>query len=712
MKKIVVFTCMLAMSPIVLNAQDKNDHPGDSVTWDKSLEEVSVVAHRPAVKFSTDKVEYRVADDADSKTQNVLNMLRKVPMVTVDGKNNISVNGSWQFLVYIDGRPSTMVTRNPSKVLKGMSASNIQRIEVVTNPGAKYDAEGVGGVLNIITKKKRMKHDQELSGTSNTTIGNTRWGQDFSLNYTGGRWTVDANVMGEYEYQNSAPTSSRIEHLGAQPFMEVSNQNTRQSMPFGMAQLEMGYEVDSISKIHVSLAGELMGAREWGTTDYDYSGGRYGNGLSLLSNSKSTMRMGSFDGSIDYQRFFGKEHDGSMIFTYQYSQAPSRTNMDIVYQNKSLAQQFGYQDVLSRNKERQENHHAMADFVIPMYAWLKLNTGAKYTADINRSDIFRQHENIMAFYGEAEMKYQWMAAKLGLRHEYTWQKSHFLDHAQQDFSLHNGIFAPSASLTATISDASSFGFNYNMRIRRPGIEELNPYRSQFDPFTVFYGNPHLDAEKTHAFSLLYMLHLSKLSLNATLTHSIRNNGIEQYSFIKDHIINTTYGNIVKNRKTSLNLYASWSMTSSTRWLLNSEAGYSDFRSRQLDVRNSGWNFSSNLGLQQNLPWQLKFTGNWEYMTRNYNLQGWESGMSMLTASFSRSFCNDRFTLSLTGSTGLGNGGDLLWKQHVVTRDFISEQSFTMPARTITLGFTYNFGGKKEKNDDFELGLPKAKTRRH
>lgn len=711
MKKIVVLTCLLSMSSIALKAQDKIENPNDSITWDKSLEGITVVAHRPAVKFSTDKVEYRVADDADSKTQTVLNMLRKVPMVTVDGKNNISVNGSKQFLVYIDGRPSTMVTRNPSKVLKGMSASNVQKIEVVTNPGAKYDAEGVGGVLNIITKKKRMKYDQELSGTSNTTIGNTRWGQDLSLNFTGGRWTVDANLMGEYEYQKSAPTSSRIEHLGLKPYTESSYQNTRQSMPFGMAQLEVGYELDSISKIHTSLAGELMGSREWGTTGYDYSGGRYGNGLSLQSNNKSTMRMGSFDGSIDYQRFFGKEKDGSMIFTYQYSLAPSRTNMDILYQDKTLAQQFGYMDILSRNKERQENHNAMADFVIPMSSWLKLNTGAKYIADINRSDIFRQHEDIMALYGEAEMKYSWMAAKLGLRHEYTWQKSHFLDNAQQDFRLHYGIFAPSASLTATINNASSLGFNYNMRIRRPGIEELNPYHSQFDPSTVFYGNPHLDVEKTHAFSLRYMFHLQKLSLNATLTHSMINNGIEQYSFLKDDIINTTYGNIVKSRKTSLNVYASWSMTSSTRWLINSEVGYSDFRSSQLDANNSGWNFSSNLGLQQNLPWQLKFTGNWEYMSRNYILQGWESGMSMLTASLSRSFCNDRWTFSLTGTTGLGNGGDLVWEQHTQTRDFVSSQSFTMPAKTITLGITYNFGGKKEKNDDFELGLPKKKSRR-
>lgn len=121
--------------------------------WEQMIDEVTVVAHKPVVKFTTDKVNYSVKDDPDSKTQTVLEMLRKVPMVTVDGKSNISENGSQQFLVYVDGRPSTMITRNPTKVLHCMPAGSVERIEVVTNPGAKYNADGVGGVLNVRSMK-------------------------------------------------------------------------------------------------------------------------------------------------------------------------------------------------------------------------------------------------------------------------------------------------------------------------------------------------------------------------------------------------------------------------------------------------------------------------------------------------------------------------------------------------------------------------------
>jgi hypothetical protein len=117
------------------------------------LHGVEVVAHKPLVKMETDKLSYQVADDIDSKSNTVLEMLRKVPMVTVDGQDNITVNGSSSFKVYVDGKPSVMMSSNPSQVFKNMPASAVKSIEVVTNPGAKYDAEGVGGVLNIVMNK-------------------------------------------------------------------------------------------------------------------------------------------------------------------------------------------------------------------------------------------------------------------------------------------------------------------------------------------------------------------------------------------------------------------------------------------------------------------------------------------------------------------------------------------------------------------------------
>jgi len=687
--------------------------PADSISWDKLLDDVVVVAQKPIVNFSTEKIEYRANEDPASKTQTVLEMLRKVPLVTVDGKNNISVNGSQEFLVYIDGRPSTMVTRNPSKVLRNMPASSVQRIEVITNPGARYDAEGSGGILNIITQKKHKNVQREVSGSSHTTIGTSEWGQNVSLNVVDGRLTVDANLMGEYEYQGHAPVNMITENLKGDKVTEHSSQDFAQHMPFVMAQAEVGYETDSVSQLHLSLEGNYMSMLEKGPSSYMYIGGRYGDGVTLPTDNENEFRMASFDGSVNYQRFWGDKADGSMMFTYQYSLSPVLNRLNHIYEDEESAMSYGFKSMRQNNKERNSNHNAMADFVVPLTGALKLNTGLKYTADVNRSDVFRQHQDIMATYAEAEVRHRWLKAKAGLRHEYTWQRSRFTDDSKQDFEKRYGIFAPSASITATLNDKNSIGFNYNLRIRRPDIEQLDPYVNRYDPLSISYGNPHLDVVKNHSLSLLYMFKSSRFSISATVALGLRNNGIQSYSFISDGIVNNTYGNVCRRRKTSLNVMSSWSMTGSTRVLVNSQVSYVDYNSKQLDARAHGWCFSSNIGVQQSLPWKLKFTSNLEFMTREQTLQGWQSGMAMVTASIARSFANDRWNVALSGSTGLGHGGDIVWKEYKKTRDFIYQESFVMPVQGITLGITYSFGGiKKEKQEDFDLDLPKSKTRKH
>lgn len=127
----------------------------DSIWKDVGLRAVSVVASKPLIKMETDKMTYNVADDVEAKASTMLDMLRKVPMVVVDGQDNITVNGSSSFKVYVDGKPNPMFTNNASQIFKAMPATMVKSIEVVTNPGAKYDAEGTGGILNIVFNKQQ-----------------------------------------------------------------------------------------------------------------------------------------------------------------------------------------------------------------------------------------------------------------------------------------------------------------------------------------------------------------------------------------------------------------------------------------------------------------------------------------------------------------------------------------------------------------------------
>src|SRR5690554_687207 len=135
------------------------------------LDELSVIAQAPLVKVEIDKLTYSAKDDPESATSNVLDLLRKVPLVTVDGEEQIQLKGSSNFKIYLNGKPSNMISGNPSQVLKSMPANSVKDIEVITDPGAKYDAEGVGGIINIVTDRRADDGYTGSVGTNGDTFG-------------------------------------------------------------------------------------------------------------------------------------------------------------------------------------------------------------------------------------------------------------------------------------------------------------------------------------------------------------------------------------------------------------------------------------------------------------------------------------------------------------------------------------------------------------
>lgn len=182
----------------------------------KQLKGVEVVAQKPLVKMETDKMTYDVQSDNDVKTNTVLDMLRKVPMVTVDGQDNITVNGQGSFKVYVDGKPNVMFSSNPSQIFKAMPASAVKSIEVVTNPGAKYDAEGVGGVLNIVMNNADGKAKTKLNGYNGSiaaTISNKGYRGSTFLSGQQGKLTYSANLMVSRVRQTEQKQRCAVLHL-------------------------------------------------------------------------------------------------------------------------------------------------------------------------------------------------------------------------------------------------------------------------------------------------------------------------------------------------------------------------------------------------------------------------------------------------------------------------------------------------------------------
>lgn len=230
-----------------------------------------------------------------------------------------------------------------------------------------------------------------------------------------------------------------------------------------------------------------------------------------------------------------------------------------------------------------------------------------------------------------------------------------------------------------------------MRISRPGITYLNPYVDRTDPTSLTYGNTDLESEEAHNISLVYNLFTPKWILNLTLRQSICDNAIESYSFYEDNILNTTYGNIVKNRQTGLNAYVNWNAGAKTRIYMNGGVSYTDLRSETLDMKNNGWKANIMLGAQQTLPCKFRLSLNFIGSTKSQTLQGWSSGMDMLMATLSRSFLkDDRLNVSVMGVTPL-SGSNLEFKSKTAGSDFVSYTTTSIPLRTVSLSVSWTFG---------------------
>ena len=673
------------------------------------LKGVEIVAQKPLVKMDVDKMSYNVAEDEDSKSNTVLDMLRKVPMVTVDGQDNISVNGSSSFKVYVDGMPNAMFSANPSMVFKSMPATAVKSIEVVTNPGAKYDAEGAAGILNIVMNKQNPQAAQSLNGFNGTvraSAGTKQLGGSVFVNGQQGKFSYSANVMTSYNKPGN--TTTETEQIQTNGNSQLLTSENDLKTPFTMGSLTMGYQIDSMSVLNLTAQVNSMSMKTTGTSTTTMSGPAYGSGFSYGSTTEMKNSRTSFNGSLDYQRFFNQDHTQSLTLTYQLEYSPAKTEMTNIFNTQTSIMDLSNR--YSDSKNRTTSHTFQLDYSMPLGTGQTLSLGGKlqlhdatadskyYVKDVydpTTSSDYEYKNSILAGYGEYAGTFNKLGVKAGLRYEHTWQNVEYHLGNGEDFKKNYGSLVPTASLQYTLSQGSNLGLTYNMRISRPGISYLNPYVDKTNPIALSYGNPELDVEKNHNLSLVYNLFTPKLMVNLNLHHNFVDNAISQYSFYDaENLLNTTYGNIVKRHQTGLNGYVNYLMTKNTRLFFNGGLNYTDLRSEALDQQNSGWTGSAMIGVQQTLPWDLKLSAFAITSTKNYTLQGWSGGFNLLTASVSKSLLKDKLNLSVSGLLGLNSGGKLNIESENRGKDFVSHSNIKVPIYGVTFTISYTFGNSK------------------
>ena len=646
---------------------------------------VEVTAQKPLVTADIDKIGYDVESDPDSKTNTVIEMLRKVPMVTVDGEDNIKVNGSSSFKVYVNGRPNNMMSNNPSEVLKSMPANTIKKIEVITNPGPKYDAEGVGGILNIVTVGSGFEgYTATVSANgSNTGVGGGLFGT-----VKVGKLTVSARYNYNHNSQPRSYSGSTLTVTDENPSSASANIESEGSSKsrsnFQSGSLEASYEIDTLNLVTASfgLWGNNYSSRGTsstvGTSPLD-GGGLYS--YSMPSHSRNSWF--SIEGSVDYQRLF-KVKDRMLTFSYRISTDPETSDSYTDYDDMDAV--ADWQDYLQRlenqhndGSQRTTEHTFQLDYTTPIGKLHTLEAGAKYilrnnssendrytmaaTAtggyefDEDHSSHYRHNNDIIAAYLGYGLKWKKLSGRLGLRYEHTIQDVKYLLGRGDDFRKDFDDLVPSASIGYRLTDTQNFRLGYNMRIYRPGIWYLNPYLDDSNPTSISQGNPNLVSEKSHSFSLGYNSFTTKLSISLSLRYSFTNNSIESVSsLVSDNdiaglqnptgksVLYTTYRNIGKTRSANMSAYVNYSPFTTTRIYANLYGGWT-YLSDGGDLSNHGWNMYAYGGAQQTLPKDWRISLSIWSQTPWISLQGKGSGFFGYGLNVTKQFLKQRLTLS-------------------------------------------------------------------
>src|SRR5690554_3272569 len=685
------------------------------------LEEVSVTAQKPLVKVEIDKLTYSAKDDPEASTSNVLDLLRKVPLVTVDGEDEIQLKGSSSFKIYLNGKPSNMISGNPSQVLKSMPASSIKDIEVITDPGAKYDAEGIGGIINIITDKRADDGYSGSVGANGDTFGG--YGGNAYLATKYGKFGFTGNA-GYYHHASPVAGSSFIREETATDHQSSLTQNGSSESSGGGLFLTgaVSFEPDTVNLFNLSLSrfgGEfsslsLQDASSTGSRAYTYN-----------TRSNSISHYGGMNLSADYQRSFRRM--GEMLTTsYRYEYDPNDSEYDSEYND--VTGMFYYPDgyqLKSLNNAGGREHTIQIDYVNPLNGKHSIETGMKYIfrdnssradhtffdveenrwkPDLNRKNDLDHSQYIASGYAGYSFKTGKMGLKVGLRGEQTNQEIHFMSN-ELDTIVKTNFFdmVPSVALSYQLGMTQTLRGGYNMRISRPGIWYLNPYINDVDPNNISYGNPRLDAEQQHNFNLNYGTFSQKLNFNATLSYSFAKNAVTSYSFIREGVTHSTYDNIGRNQSVGTNLYVSWTPVQMIRTYINGGVNYTDIQSTEdRSLRNSGFSGRAFGELTFTFPNDFRVGVNGGTFMSRVQLQTKQSPFYVYSFSMMKSFLDKKLDVSLNmqnlfsehrivSSTTTGDG---FWQESVSKR----------PVRNLRLSVTYRFGDLKTSMKKVQRGI--------
>jgi hypothetical protein len=702
----------------------------------KQLADVTITAAKPLMKREVDRISYDVQADPESKAISALDMMRKVPLLSVDGNDAIKLKGNSNYKILVNGRESALVAKNPSDILKAMPATNVERIEVITTPPAKYDAEGLAGIINIITKKNA---DQGYNIGINGRM-NTIWGTGVNINSTvkQGKFGMSAfggigqngNIKRQKE-SGSTQTFFKQQSTLSQNGINAFGGNYR----YGNA--ELSYEIDSLNLLTASLE------------FYDNHFNLYNNQSSTLTNGFGGLDQRYYltntnngseaggGGAINYQLGFKNKKDRLLTLSYKYNYAPYNQFNDNLFSDRLNYPTTSHPDFQQYNKAGNREHTIQLDYAHPLKK-ITIEAGAKgimrnnfsnyhldnkdystdtYVTNPSQTNDFNYRQNVYSFYNSYQLKLDKWTAKAGLRLEHTTIDADFSSTGTAVNQDYNN-FIPSISIQRNLK-SSSLNLGFTQRIQRPVIYQLNPFIDQTNPKFISTGNTNLRPELNNSFEFNYS-NFSKTPINIGLNYAFSNNSIQNVSGLQvndvggkfDTVTITTFQNLGSNNTLGLNLNTNLSITPKLTFNINAQLNHVWLKGQyngQL-YKNSGYTGNAYGSLAYKFDKGFRFNIDGGFYSGNVVLQGQSNAYIYSSYVVSKEFLNKTATISLVANNPYSKFR--AFTSTTTTADYYQSSYNQGFYRSLAVRFNYKFGKltsdiKKNKrginNDDTKGG---------
>ena len=701
MQKKTLLSIVVCFTMTTLYAQ--KTEPADTLKG-QTLDEVVVAQRRKLIKNDIDKLTYDVQHDKTAQTKTTLEILKKIPLVTVDGQENIRVQGSTSFKVYRNGHPDPSLSgQNLKDILKAIPASTIKRIEVITDPGAKYDAEGTTAILNIVMMSNTKL--QGISGNVNSDVdthGSVRLGTYLTTKV--GKLTTTVN----YNYRNQSRNQTENNREEVYNYVKTGEQKREYGTNSTAAILHFGnisasYEIDSLNLLTASTTflGYKADANAQNTNE------RWDKNSLLIYKFDNNMTTPGYShlnigGRLDYQH---KTHLDGEVLTLSYMLAATRqhTIFRQMY-NNMVNFPVSYTSYDQNTRERFTEHTFQIDYVRPFGKHHKLESGTKYILRYNNSTSlmdyqgttpdmeskFKHNAQVAAAYLSYIFTAGKWAARAGLRYEFTRMKASYPDGSNADYHANLNDWVPSASLQYKISDGQTLKFSYNTSINRPGIGYLNPAIIS-TPTAVSFGNANLGSSRNQKLQLVYMLVASKLTLQLSPYYSFTNNGIGRILYEQNRKDVSTYQNVLKSKVFGISSYTEWTPFTGTSFTLNASMRYARITLPTPSTKNSGCGGGIYFNWEQKLPWDLTLTTSigGEYGNRIYNPYAIEGRWFYYNFTLTRLFFKDKLTVFLSAESPFIKERSTTYR--IVQGDYTGYERSVMYPRYFYIGFSWSFG---------------------